>query len=335
MKWRHQTRRIGDQLIKLLQSISTFANSTQSRFPWLKNFVGTLLMGSGLVFVFHAVREQITTLPTTGTSIHPLKYAALISLATLTTLITASLHAEILVQNASNLGIGRRLARYAYAVSQVARYTPGKIFGVILESQILGPAIGISIVIKATLLQTILVYTWASVVSVSILAAITLNATWILMLAPTAMPLIWSKQGRRLLLCASNVIKFRHQPASSQIQSNDDAFRNLLPGMLLLTFQWAPFFAMWTLIAGTDQGASQALWLGASYLLASIAGSLLIFVPSGLIVREAAFIWLGGLHGLPASSLLVWAIVMRLVLTLADVMAIPLLWIALRLRGRK
>ncbi|WP_374249096.1 hypothetical protein [Thermomonas sp.] len=332
---RHQAHRICGRLTALLQHASTRINSINSRRPWLKNIISTLLMGSGLIFVIHALREQMETLLTTGTSVHLPEYASLASLATLTTLITASLHAEILAQHAKGIEIDRRLTRYAYAISQVARYIPGKIFGVILESQMLGPSIGITRVLKATLLQTVLVYAWAGFISISILAATMLNATWLLLLAPAAIPLLWSRPGNRLLLYVGSAIKLQASPQPSQMQQDDDDRRNSLLCMLLLALQWIPFFAMWLLITGTDHGISEALWLGASYLLASIAGSILVFAPSGLIVREAAFIWLGGLHGIPAASLLIWAIVMRIALTLADVMAIPLLWAALRLRNGK
>lgn len=319
--------------MKISQPISTWVNLARSRPPWVQNIMGALLMGCGLVFVLNSLRGQMENLPATEIGIRPPEYAALILLATLTTLITASLHAEILAKSSANLEIDRNFARYAYSVSQVARYIPGKVFGVILESQMLGPAIGISKIIKATLLQTLLVYAWASIASISILAAITLHSAWLLLLAPAMIPVMLSNKGSRMLFHASNLIRTNLANQSPQMRQNGNTRQYSYRITLLLTFQWVPFFAMWILITGINQ-VSDAFWLGASYLLASIAGSLLVFAPSGLILREAVFIWIGGFHGLPAASLLIWAIVMRLVLTLADIVAIPLLWAALRLRRR-
>lgn len=292
-------------------------------------------MGGGLIFVAHALRDQMQALPPVNVTANLTEYAALVALATLTTVITASLHTEILANDVDEFEIDRNLTRYAYAISQVARYIPGKIFGVILESQILGPSAGLFRVIKATLLQTVLVYGWAGFLSISILATIKLDAVWLLMLCPLAIPFLWSRQGRRLV----HYIGRRANPAgfthSAETGLHRKGRQHSLRCMILLALQWVPFFAMWSIIVGLDEGASETLWLGASYLLASIAGSISVFAPSGLIVREAVFIWLGGLHGAPAASLLISAITMRIALTLADVMAIPLLWGALRVGNKK
>ncbi|MEO7199976.1 MAG: hypothetical protein ABIY56_07135, partial [Dokdonella sp.] len=148
-------------------------------------------------------------------------------------------------------------------------------------------------------------------------------------LAPVALALIWFAQRDRWLQRLGAT--FGIGTASSTIgKSTDLSRRSAAHVTSLLALQWLPFFAIWIVLAGSSHGIAGACWLAASYLLASIGGALLVLIPSGLVVREAAFVWLAGLLDFPLPSLLAWALVVRLVLTLADVLAVPLLWSAQR-----
>ncbi len=324
--------RIATRLAGILRDTRGWLHLAHIRRPWLRRGVGVVLSISGLLFVMHALHGQFADFPAAASAIPPMIFPALALLATLSALFTASLHAEIVAATVHHVDSAR--VRYAYAASQVARYVPGKVFGVILEAQMLAPVLGIGQVVAATLLQTLLTYIWAGTLSICILGALGLDSAWPSLLALIVLILLWLAQRNRWPERLHRTLSVRTRGMTTQLQSNESSRRNAQRVTLLLAVQWIPFLGIWVMLAAADYGIAGASWLCASYLLASIAGSLLFLLPSGLVVREAAFVWLGVLYGLPASSLVAWAVVVRLALTSADVLAVPAFWIVLRLRGR-
>lgn len=312
----------------------TWLRSIHARWPWLRTALGAILLLGGLLFVARALRGQFADLTAAAIAIPGWAYPVLTLLATITVLITAALHA-VVVAGTTSAPVDPARVRYAYAASQVARYVPGKVFGVILETQMLAPAMNLRQVVAATLIQTLLIYAWAGIVSISVLGALAVGLMWPIALAPPCLAMLWLAQRNRWPERLRAALKSRVDSSATPVISTDFSRRNAWKGTLLLLVQWLPFFIIWLLLAGSTHGIAAAFWLGASYLLASIGGSLLVLIPSGLVVREAAFVWLGALYGLPAPSLMAWAVVVRLALTLADVLAMPLLWAALRARTRR
>ncbi|GAA0714036.1 hypothetical protein GCM10009105_18090 [Dokdonella soli] len=296
--------------------------------------LNVLLVVVGLLFVAYALRGQVNELASEAIAMPTWIYPVVILLATATVVLTAALHSVVVSTIATPPPPPARV-RYAYAASQVARYVPGKVFGVILETQLLAPALDLRQVISATLVQTLLTYAWAGIGATIVLCALATHSTWMLTLMAPVLALLWLTQRRRWLERILSSLMPRlgsiDKPVVSIAVDRHQAWR----GTTLLAVQWVPFFAMWVLLSDPGHGMSAACWLGASYLLASIGGSLLVLIPSGLVVREAAFLWLGGLYGLPAASLMTWAIVVRLALTIADVLTLPLLWAAAQRRPRE
>ena len=287
-------------------------------------------MLTGLTFMAHALHGQLAEFAVTAVTIPVWIYPAITLLATMTVLVSAALHAVVLASSASP-GLPAPRIRYAYAVSQVARYVPGKIFGVVLETQMLAPAVSLRQVVFATLIQTLLVYAWAAIVAILVLGALVADLAWSLaMVLPLCLVVLWLAHRNRWPQWLGARLLARKRFSDESIVSTVTSRRNARQTSFLLAVQWMPFFLIWVLLAGLSHGIAAAAWLAASYLLASIGGSLLVLIPSGLVIREAAFVWLAGLYGLPASSLVAWALVVRLVLTGADLLAVPLLWAAQR-----
>ena len=302
------------------------------RWPGLRTALGAIVLFGGLLFVARALRGQYADLAAATVAIPGWVYPVITLLATLTVLITAALHA-VVVAGMLSARVDPARVRYAYAASQLARYVPGKVFGVILETQMLSPAIGLRQVVAATLIQTLLIYAWVGIASISVFGALALGSAWPVALAPLGLAALWLAQCNRWLERLRERLTSRVDTAATPVVATDRSRRYAWKSISLLALQWLPFFAIWLLLAAPTHGVAAAFWLGASYLLASIGGALLVLIPSGLVVREAAFVWLGALYGLPVPSLMAWAVVVRLVLTLADVLAVPLLWTALRMRA--
>ncbi len=289
------------------------------------------MLAASAYFVVNAIVGQLRDLPTSIAGIEPMLYPVLVVLGMASMTATALLHAEILGSISTRAG-DRPLVSYAYAASQLARYIPGKVFGVLLEAQILSPAVRAKDIVVATVLQTALMYLWAGALSLGILGAVHAGAAWPGALPVLALVMLWLAQRNRWYGRLREALTGTTYLLPDDSKASDHTRRGALRMCLLLAVQWLPFFAAWGLLVGAEHGSGTVLWLGASYLLASIGGSLLVLVPSGLVVREAAFIWLGQLHGLPAGVLLAWALAIRIALTLADVAVVPALWVAVRCR---
>lgn len=296
--------------------------------PVLRKAVSALLLALGLGFVAITLRGQFAEFSAAAIAIQPWNYALITLLATLTVIITAALHAHI-VGDVVATEVDAAQVRYAYAASQIARYVPGKVFGVMLEAQMLAPKVGLRAVLAATLLQTLLVYAWAASLSITIFGVVVTGSAKLALLAPLALASLWFAQRNRWLQRVRAA--FAADTGTTSTISTALSRRGAARTTMLLAVQWIPFFAIWIVLAATDYGIAAACWLAASYLFASIGGALLVLIPSGLVVREAAFVWLGAFCGAPMPSLLAWAVVVRIVLTLADLLAVPVLWAA---RGR-
>ena len=321
-------------LARLQGHVETRLRSMHARWPWLRPVAAMALLLGGTLFLLRALHGQMAALGAATIAIPVWNFPMFTLLATLTVLITAWLHAVIVAAFTTATPTNPIRLCYAYAVSQVARYVPGKVFGVILEAQMLSPALNLRQVIAGTLLQTFLAYAWAATVAVIVLGVLVTGSAWLCALAPLALVMLWLGQRNRWLNRLRERLGAGAIPTSTYTGVTHASRRSAWQSALLLVIQWIPFFGIWLLLVAPEHGIAAAAWLGASYLLASIGGSLFVLVPSGLVVREAAFLWLGGWYGLPAPSLMAWAVVIRFALTFADILAAPLLWIVLRLRGR-
>lgn len=329
-------RKSGSKVVDYLRQRAggAWLHSLHVRWPWLRNALAGLLLLGGLLFVGRALQGQLADLTLAATAIQVWVHPVITVLATLSVLVTASLHA-VVVAGMVSAPIDLSRVRYAYALSQVARYLPGKVFGVILEAQMLAPAISLRQVVVATLVQTLLIYAWAGMISAIILGALILDTLQLAVLGIPALGFLWLAQRNRWSQRLGTALLPNSDDPETPTSSTAHSRRRAWQGTLLLLVQWVPFLAIWVFLATADHGISVALWLAASYLLASMFGSLLVLVPSGLVVREAAFVWLGSMYDLPATELMAWAVAVRLALTLADAMAVPLLWTALKLRDRQ
>ena len=81
-------------------------------------------------------------------------------------------------------------------------------------------------------------------------------------------------------------------------------------------------------------GLADAMLLGAVYLLAAVGSLLIIVVPSGLVVREALFVWLGSRYGFEPAMLLFLGLILRVALTFSEALTVVVFLAADALRSR-
>jgi hypothetical protein len=216
----------------------------------------------------------------------------------------------------------------AYAMSQVVRYLPGKVLGVVFEINRLAPSVPATRVVAANVVQSL--YTLA--LTVGVLAA---AAAWFRFGATAGAAAVLGVFAvlyashrlhileRMLQRAAAFVPRLRHAAAQPLPSA-----RASLPASLLLFAEWVPFFVFWMLmLPGSDTPVGDAVLLGCCYAGAALAASFAVLTPSGLFVREAIFLWAGSQLAIEPALLIVQGLLSRLVLTVADLAVAGLAWL--------
>lgn len=214
----------------------------------------------------------------------------------------------------------------AYALGQIVRYLPGKVLGIVFERNFLVGDIRLATITLALLAQTMNNYGWTGLFAGAIVACAWTKTAWPLLgLVPAAAILLVSHRqqwAERILLAlpvARRVSGFEQLPPAPPPYST-------LASVVLIV-QWLPFLAGWYLLLDGQATLHSALVLGAVYLLASIASTAALFLPSGIIVREAIFAWLGHEIGFPIELVLLTGLLLRVALIGADLLNVVVTWL--------
>jgi len=216
----------------------------------------------------------------------------------------------------------------AYATSQVIRYLPGKVLGVVYEMTQLAGQVPAHHVVAANIVQTLHTNALTVLVLTTVLVWVVSGRTALaIVMLTVSVALIWLAHRqhiteRSLAWAASRIPRLRTMPPLPTPSGHAS-----LPASLLLLAEWVPYFLFWILLlpAGSLQ-LKDAVMLGSCYAGASLVANFAVLVPSGLVVREALFLWVGSHLAIEPASLIVLGMLSRLLFTLADAVLVPLAW---------
>lgn len=216
----------------------------------------------------------------------------------------------------------------AYSLGQIVRYVPGKVVGVLFQTRYIADLLRASTVAMALVVQMLYDYVWSFLFAAAVLLCAWTGYAWpLLLLAPVGMAIWWSHHAglfERALVVVGPVRRLFDPAQLSGFRRPPHA----AAATTLLLMEWLPLMAGIGLALGATLGWPGAMVVGALYLLASI-GSLLIFVvPSGLVVREAMFVWLGLRFGFDAPMLVLLGLALRVSLTIAEVLNVTVFFAA-------
>jgi len=219
----------------------------------------------------------------------------------------------------------------SYAVSQLVRYVPGKIWGVLYQSLRMSGQYRPEVVVLGNIVQYIFTNIFSLVVVMSIgLWHLGFFLPALLVLLGTVIVGHVCHKARRLGLPRYRFLR-RHLERASGECSGVSGVRG---AMFLLTFDWIVYLCMWRLIVPEGFDWSETMLLAALYSSASLLSVVAAIAPGGLVVREALFLLIGAQFGFSESLLLSLGIVSRLVLTMSELsFAVLTVWGA-RLLGR-
>ena len=212
----------------------------------------------------------------------------------------------------------RNLSAYAHA--QIVRYMPGKLWGIVFQSYVIAGTFSSKAIWEANFIQYVVTNLY------SILIIMFLYSTLVLK-TPSFLPAI---AGLGVLLCVAlqrsyfsmlfnrmvGLLRWK-TPMVGQTRWPPHVVATAL---VLLSVDWIFYFLAWHLILPDWMIWTDALLIAGCYAAASLVGMVVFIMPSGLLVREASFIWVGALFGYAADTLLIYSIVARILFTVSDLL---------------
>lgn len=204
---------------------------------------------------------------------------------------------------------------HSYTQSQIVKYIPGKIWGIVFQASSLQDNIRKSDVWIVSALQMIIMNAFSLLILIATIAFIdTLSVTIraILVIGGVGgFAFVYFNSGRVLRFAKLDTETLKKYAAL--IDTN-----LTLRLSLVLIFDWIFYLGMWAALAYGSLSFFAIFVTAVNYTTASIVGWLVFFLPSGLVVREAAFIAFGQIIGENISLLVVYSVVARLLFLAGD-----------------
>ena len=290
------------------------------RMRWraaVRTAVGLALVALSGAYVYGVLAESFDELGRSARSLRPWEWSALLA-GVVGTLSLSTLYHVFATRRVEAVELPSTRIAVAYSLGQIVRYVPGKIIGVLFQTRYLAGSVRASTVALALIVQTVYDYLWTFAFAGSILLCADLGAAWpMLALLPVGC-VLWQSHVHawceRCLLFA---------PPARRLFRPEQFVRLRTPthsgvATLVLLAEWIPMLLGITLALSGMVGASDALLIGAIYLVAAVASLLVFVVPSGLVVREALFVWLGVRYGFEPPLLVFVGLALRAGMTLAE-----------------
>ena len=247
--------------------------------------------------------------------------------------IFAAAYHVLTVARLSPKQVSRMRVMKSYAVAQVVRYLPGKIWGILYEVNNLSGEVSSKHVITANLIQALLTNLMAIGLSIIVITFWLYEEAWILLLSPSVVIIVEILHRNPFIeKQAVAVISrlFSHSKTDVMIPS-PIAVR----ATVVLILEWVAFVAVWWLLLGHETMAKDILAVSAYYAVASILSIAALAAPGGIAVREALFVALASTLEIDQITLLGHAAAARIVFTAAELLLVILLyWTSMVIRWR-
>lgn len=259
-----------------------------------------------------------------------IRYVALsIIPAVLMVFITAYAYFLILSSMVSLIPAARTVMT-PFITSQVVRYLPGRIWGIFYQVQVRDNSVQTHSVVKANVVHFILFTVNSVAVAVSAYVYYDNGITAGFITFATLISLVFlvlkTSLLQRIASLAARISIREEQPRG--VDSRD----LLILGLLQL--EWLLYLMACVLMLPGHVNFTDALIIASNYVVAWLFGIIATVMPSGLIVREASFLWLCSLFSFGSADMLAFTIAARILFTFADLVAAAL-GVALLRAGRR
>ncbi len=298
----------------------------------IKNFFLMIVGIISLVYISVILKNNIQSVDDIFNyiSLESLSFALIPAVMLLAT--QSYLH-TLIIEDIEAQKVSNKLQIYsAYSLSQIVRYLPGKIWGIIYQSEVLAENFSRKTIWFSNFIQSIL----SSINSIIVLGGVYLYISFNLITA-----IIYGIPGMLALylLISTNIIyKISNTFLSPKYQLSQIPKLcgwRIIFEISLLQLEWLFYFITWYFLAPDNIQETGFIIIGTAYAAASLIGMLAFVMPNGWFVREASFIWLGGLIGLSQTMLLIYGVIARIIFMLADLLWAILTRIVLKIMTKE
>lgn len=206
-----------------------------------------------------------------------------------------------------------------YLASQVVRYLPGKIWGVFYQVQATSKWVHTGDTVKANIEQFALSYMNSIAIAACLYMYYSKGVGTALAVLAVAMIIMF-------LFLRSSVLHFAISIFSRSPSAINESFTvkkcNRKYGLVLFLFQveWIIYVLACAMILPENYYLSEVVIVSVIYVVASLIGWIAFMIPSGIVVREASFIWLSSLFGFDAVDMFAFGVVFRIVNMIAEIL---------------
>ncbi len=284
---------------------STAGKSERGR---LRTILGWALFIAAVAYLVQQAKPELPAVLRAAQRVGEWQIAGAFLACAVTLLFQAAYHAVVLERFSGRVDVKQSVIA-AYLQAQVIRYLPGKIWGVVYQSERLAPSHTPFWVVLANVWQSLMSMLLTAAVVFLTLAAVLLQPSWLLALVPTLLAVEWMHRSTRAEIALLRVLS-RFVP------------RILVPadfspppirwtGTALLVAEWVSFIVMFAIVLRGVTGLLEAIVVGTWYGGASLLAMAAVVVPAGLAVREAIFLAAPDTFGVDVAILLVAALLAR------------------------
>ncbi len=289
--------------------------------PVRKALTWLLVLGA-LAFLAHALEPEVSVVGKSMAAIGWQQVLLAVLVAVPMYAIKGCYHLGLLDRVAGERS-SRRTGLPIYLQAQIVRYLPGKVWGIVYQSQRMSGTHRASEVVIANLWQMATTNALAAGLVVALMLAFRYSHAWLLLLVPVIASVEWMHRHPAIESWMLKQLS-RFLPRLAPLTSSRPLPPMPWKGTALLCSEWIFYFASFAIMLHGLADWPERLLLGTWYGGASILALAAFVVPAGIAVREAIFVAAPGLTGADAATLAVTATLARLVFLGAEIAAAAL-----------
>lgn len=289
--------------------------------PIVRRLLAAALILVSAIYIFRVLSHGLADASVAAFSLTGPEWTSLVTGIVGTLALSAYYHV-LAVRRIESHGLPGSKVALAYALGQVMRYIPGRVFGLVFQVRYLSGHIRAASIGLALLVQTAFDYAWAALFLGALLLAIAWETPWPLALLLPAVGLVWLMHERGWIERAFSSPRLLRRLLGEEQVAMLQRPPHALGSTIALVLVWVPMLAGIAAALAGSVGYLSAIVIGTLYLVSAVLSLLVFVVPSGLLVREALFAWLGARYGFPPDMIVVLGLVLRLSMTASEVLLV-------------
>jgi len=280
--------------------------------------ISTTLTTSAMVWMFLLLRDSLDRLEVPIYLMNPADLVLSVFLLMVTAIIVSYVYFLLL----GRVVPGTLPAMYViapYLTSQVVRYLPGKIWGVFYQVQAMSKLVHTGDTVKANIEQ----FALTNMNSIAVAACVYMYYGGMI---GTALTVFAVAMTIMFLFIRSSFLRLTISIFSRSTSSIKESFvakkckrKNALI-FSLIQVEWIIYILACALLLPDNYYLNEVIIVSAIYAVATLIGGILLIIPSGIVVREASFIWLSSFLGFNVVDMFTFSIVFRIVDMVAETM---------------